>query len=411
MCEINPEIFVRIAVITSERGEMILKELLDLLGDYLPRGVELKIVRVPANVMSLLSADELANMIDRDRVGDADLVIVPGLIQGDISLLSKRIGKPVVRGTKSIADVPPLVRALADGVSLSESEPADKLIETYKREFEERALSRALETSKKIVIGRRARLEISRALPKVIAEIQSATIMSESEVMRMARYYVSQGADVIDIGCVAGKPRPDAVRRIVKMLRESLNVPVSVDTWDVSEIVAGMESEADLILSLSKSTIERIESDLHGIAAVIVPENLDNVSAVLKEFDECTRLLDYRRCVSILDPVLEPPTCGLTRSLHRYYVTRIAFPERPMLMGALNVTELMDADSIGINALLASIACELGVELLLTSEASVKTRGCVSELKRAAVMCATARVLRKPPKDMSTSLLVAKRKW
>jgi dihydropteroate synthase-like protein len=79
-------------------------------------------------------------------------------------------------------------------------------------------------------------------------------------------------------------------------------------------------------------------------------------------------------------------------------------------MGAGNVTELIDADSVGVNALLAGIASELGVALLFTVEASAKTYGSVSELSTAAKMMYLAAKRAKNPKDIGINLLKLKDK-
>jgi dihydropteroate synthase-like protein len=73
------------------------------------------------------------------------------------------------------------------------------------------------------------------------------------------------------------------------------------------------------------------------------------------------------------------------------------------------VVELLDADSIGVNALLAGIAMELGAAVIFTSEHSDKTRGSVAEMRRATEMMVLARG-RPYPKDLGIDLLVLKEK-
>jgi dihydropteroate synthase-like protein len=73
------------------------------------------------------------------------------------------------------------------------------------------------------------------------------------------------------------------------------------------------------------------------------------------------------------------------------------------------VVELLDADSIGANALLAGIAMEVGAAVIFTSEHSDKTRGSVAEMRRATEMMVLARG-RPYPKDLGIDLLVLKEK-
>jgi dihydropteroate synthase-like protein len=81
----------------------------------------------------------------------------------------------------------------------------------------------------------------------------------------------------------------------------------------------------------------------------------------------------------------------------------------PLFFGAGNVTELLDADSIGVNALLAGMANEVGASIIFTSEHSDKTSGSIREMRRATEMmslCAD----RPYPKDLGIDLLVLKEK-
>jgi dihydropteroate synthase-like protein len=112
----------------------------------------------------------------------------------------------------------------------------------------------------------------------------------------------------------------------------------------------------------------------------------------------------------ILDPVLSPLNHGFVESIKALSLLRKKYPKTPLFMGAGNVTELIDADSVGINALLAGIASEIGVELLFTVEASAKTKGCVRELSTAARMMHLAKKQGKSPKDLGLDLLSLKDK-
>ena len=73
------------------------------------------------------------------------------------------------------------------------------------------------------------------------------------------------------------------------------------------------------------------------------------------------------------------------------------------------MTELFDADSIGMNALLAGMAMEIGAAIIFTSEHSDKTLGSVREMRRATEMMVLAKD-RPYPKDLGIDLLVLKEK-
>jgi len=74
------------------------------------------------------------------------------------------------------------------------------------------------------------------------------------------------------------------------------------------------------------------------------------------------------------------------------------------------VTELLDADSQGANALLAALGSEVGASILFTPEYSAKAKGSVRELAQASRMMLLAQKRGTPPKDLGIDLLVLKEK-
>jgi len=72
---------------------------------------------------------------------------------------------------------------------------------------------------------------------------------------------------------------------------------------------------------------------------------------------------------------------------------------------------MTDADSTGINAILGGIATELGVEYVLTTESSPRTRGAVKELDLARRLMHIARESGVVPKHLDDSLLTIKDPW
>ena len=112
----------------------------------------------------------------------------------------------------------------------------------------------------------------------------------------------------------------------------------------------------------------------------------------------------------IADPVLSPPLQGLAASIKGYIDFRRSNPNLPLFFGVGNVTELLDADSQGSNALLAALGSELEASILFTPEYSPKARGSVGELRTASEMMMLARHRHSPPKDLGIDLLVLKEK-
>jgi dihydropteroate synthase-like protein len=79
-------------------------------------------------------------------------------------------------------------------------------------------------------------------------------------------------------------------------------------------------------------------------------------------------------------------------------------------VGATNFTELIDADSIGVNALLATLSSEVNASILLATEKSSKAKGTVRELATASKMMFLAKKRGSVPKDLGLDLLILKDK-
>ena len=166
-----------------------------------------------------------------------------------------------------------------------------------------------------------------------------------------------------------------------------------------------MEAGCDLILSLDGSNLNEVA----GMAASA------EVPAVVLPGPETTLAENLRRALSLgvramADPVLSPPLQGLAESIGRYAEVHQAFPDVPLFFGIGNVTELLDADSQGVNGLLAAIGAEVGASVLFTPEYSEKARGSIQELRCASEMMLLAGARRSPPKDLGLDLLVLKEK-
>ena len=110
----------------------------------------------------------------------------------------------------------------------------------------------------------------------------------------------------------------------------------------------------------------------------------------------------------IVDPIVEPLIVGFVPSLRRYWEVRQRFPDVPMMMGIGNISELTDADSTGINALLVGICQELGVTDVLTTEVAHWARGAVREVDAARRLMHYAHAQRRVPKDLDDSLITLK---
>ncbi|MCG7854594.1 MAG: dihydropteroate synthase-like protein [Methanoregulaceae archaeon] len=346
-------------------------------------------VVVIGEIASFLSPDQLKGLISD---GEYDMVLVSGMSTASFAEVEKETGIPVYRGPRHAADLD-LILPLLGTVTLSRTIPADELIAGRKREEAMRTVAeRETEAEfdyliRGVKIGRNSRM-------KVLAEIMDAH--REPDIISRVEGFFAAGADIVDLG-FGFDATPAEVKRVFHDLA-GIPGPLAVDTQDPVLIAASLD-RADLVLSLHEGNIPAVGSLLgeYGTGAVVVPGQktlAENIRAAEEAGITCI----------IADPLLPPVGSGLVPALRHFRPAGY-----PLFFGAGNVVELLDADSIGANALLAGMAREVQASVIFTSEHSDKTRGSIAEMRRATEMMVLAEG-RPYPKDLGIDLLVIKEK-
>jgi dihydropteroate synthase-like protein len=332
-----------------------------------------------------------------------ELILIPGAITSDFSRTERVLDTKIRLGPKHAADLGFVLKHL-DEIELSTSIPACVLLEE-KRLNDARAILAKLEADAKprfclkdLKIGGTSRM-------KVLAEIVDATRFSPDELARKTNYYEKAGADMIDLGLPMDALSED-VSSTVETARKVTDLPLSIDAIRPDLIHAAIKSGANMVLSLNGENIPSVGPAVaeKGLPSVVIP------GPGSMSLEENVRTAQDLGIQVIADPVLDPPLLGLAKSLSRYTSFRERFPDIPLFFGVGNVTELLDADTQGSNALLAAIAAEVGASILFTPEFSPKARGSVRELRTASEMMFLASNRKSPPKDLGFDLLVLKEK-
>ena len=314
-------------------------------------------------VAALMTADMIRRRVSAPVVSEragaapqrADRIIVPGRCRGDCDALSAHYGITVQRGPEELKDLPRFFNRAAKPVDLSEYEVA------------------------------------------IFAEIVDAPRLTVAQIVARAASLRTDGADVIDLGCLPETEfthLEDSVRAL-----KAEGFAVSIDSVDVGELLRGGRAGADYLLSLTLDTLW-IADEVAATPVLIARAPGDEAS-----LDEAIKTLSERGRAFLADPILDPIPFGLTASIVRYHRLRERFPDAPIMMGVGNLTELTEADTSGINALLFGIAAELNVAAVLTTQVSAHARRAVREADWARRIMHAAALQRALPKGFNDALM------
>ena len=347
----------RVLFVTGQLAEPVLRRVLGGLTETdIPFAWDVTVLKI--TVAALMTTDWIAENL---RVPEGtDLVLIPGLCEGDPQVVTKKFGVSVEKGPKDLHQIP--------------------------RHF-----------------GRTLDREYGAWDIEIVAEINNAPRLTRKELASAADYFRTSGADIIDIGCTPGLSFP-ALGDVVRELTSD-GMRVSVDTFDPGEIRTAVDAGAELVLSVNGSNIDVAQALVGtGARVVVVPD----LGATLDSLEPSLEKVARWGVPYLIDPILEPIGYGFMASLERYSQVRSRYPEAEMLMGIGNLTELTAADSTGVNALLIAICQELGVRTVLTTEVIGWARGSVREVDVARRLMYDAVNRGTIPKGVDESLVTVK---
>jgi len=385
---------MNILIVTGKIAEKVVKKSVQDEADVLVLDIEVAAFATPALLRRSISSKKY------------DLILIPGLASGDFSGLEYELGIPIRLGPKHAVDLG-FVLQFAESLDFSSIVPACELLVEKKRsnafvrvsELENNAISPLY--LKTVKLGGNSRM-------KVMAEIVDAGNLEKNELCDKIVYFVERGADIIDLGISLDMSKAN-VSTAVETARSVMDIPLSVDTLDPDLINAAVDAGIDIVLSLNSGNIPDVKDNIvsNSTAAVIIPDRTEDLESLFNNM-ESARNSGITNIIA--DPVLEPAGHGLAESINRYYEFRKRDSTTPLFFGVGNVTELIDADSIGIHSILAGIAMELDASILFTPEFSHKAHDSVNELKTASMMMMLARERGSAPKDLGIDMLALKEK-
>ncbi len=392
----------------------------DAVVDYAKQSmVETEVVALKLAVAAFLTPQTIIDALKSKNLTGFNVVLTPGLLRGDTSAITLATGVPAFKGPRYAADLPTVLDMLCE-VELSTTVPADDLL---REKLAQNALSEIekVEAQRDVLLRQTgnmlvADVAVGRDFPlRVLAEIVDAALMDKIAIQETARRFAEAGADFIDVGMVAGESQPQKAAEMVKWVKEATDLPVSIDTLNPQEIKAAVEAGAEVVLSADAGNIEAIAPYVKDATVVVIPTN-QRVGYIpktahervvfLEEIIGKAKRLGVKRCLA--DLIVEPQEILDSFLAFKEFAARN--PDVPLFVGISNVTELFDADSVGLNAILTRLSSEVGGGILLATEKSTKARGTVAEEVAAAKMMFLAKKRGSVPKDLGIDLLILKDK-
>ncbi|MGU3360993.1 DUF6513 domain-containing protein [Methylobacterium sp. M6A4_1b] len=285
----------------------------------------------------------------------ATRIVLPGRCRANPEALAAHFGLPVERGPDEIVDLPAYLGLAGRKVDLSGHDL------------------------------------------RIFSEIVDASKMTPEQILAKGLDLARRGADVIDLGGLPDTDFPH-LEACVRLLKGA-GLKVSVDSFSLDELARGARAGADYLLSLNEQTLDLVfETDAVPVLVPVRPDDLPSLDRAIERMERAGR--PY-----MADPILEPIHFGFVESITRYHETRRRWPGIEMMMGTGNLTELTEADSLGVTALLVGMCSELAIRNVLIVQVSNHTRRTVEEHDAARRVMFAARADSALPKGYGRALL------
>lgn len=313
----------KILFLTGKLAERQLKRILSTMKPEF----SYKINQIGVSVAALMSENIIMRRVKKDQ--NFDRIIVPGKFRGDLEKLSKFFKIKVERGPDDLSNLPDYF-----GMKINSK-------------------------------------ELSKYDCLIFAEIVDAAILSVDQIIKIAKLYVEDGANVIDLGCM-----PDTNFEHLEDTIEALKnqgLKVSVDSANTEELIRGGRAGADFLLSINEKNLEVLEN------VDSVPVLIPSKPGDMKSLEKVISIMIKKKRDFYADPILDPIHYGFSASLMRYMELREKFPKIKILMGTGNLTELTDSDSAGVNSILMGFVSELSIDAVLVVQVSGHCKNSIRE--------------------------------
>lgn len=348
----------RILFVTGKLAEPALRRLLADLS--LKAGFQAEVAVLPITVAALMTTEWIARHLS---LPDAiDRILLPGYCRGELQAIRVAESTTVERGPKDLRDLPEFFGKQRDhrnGYGMYDID--------------------------------------------IIAEINHAPAMTVDAIVTEARRLVASGANFVDLGCNPGERWLGVGEAVAALVGDGISV--SIDSFDSTEVETALAAGAELVLSVNGTNIGNVlrwRERFDQFEVVAIPDTPSDLASLDRTIETLAKWeVKFR-----IDPIIEPIGFGFAASLGRYLETRRRYPDAEMMLGVGNLTELTDADSCGINVLLAGFCQELGIRSVLTTEVINWCRSSVKEFHLARCLVHQAVNEKILPKHLDDNLIL-----
>ncbi|MEM4426689.1 MAG: dihydropteroate synthase-like protein [Acidilobaceae archaeon] len=339
---------IRVAVLTSVTAKPMIEA---QLKNYKSKGtLEVEVIALPIHSIAGHSTDSLRRLIERDpalleKLRRFDVVLIPGTVEGDSSILEVSLAKPkVMKGPRSPHLLTSALDLIARGVDLDKVKPLEERTRTDLKRIDFVEAFKLREVS------------VPLRGPPVLLSSELSHRCPIERLEKEVRRVELEGADIITVGSSYDMSSQELSKRVA-VVRESTTKPLLAEAPTIEHAERALDAGADgVVVSVetAKSLLKAKALD-KGIAVLVGDRDITTLESIAKA------LLDEGVTKIALDPVLGVPLFDFSSSLVRYSeLKRLGLP---LVFSASNVLDVLPADTHGAQALLTMLAVELGISI------------------------------------------------
>jgi len=379
---------VKVTLLTSRVAKDILVE---YMKTFKLENVEVNIVDLPVHSISMLSAENIAKIVSRksvvrDKLGESEIILIPGSVSGDAKVISDVIDRPVFKASRTIVHLPQVLKYITEGGKLDTIKPAEDIITLsepryeYTEAFKVNGLSIPL-----------------RGPPIILASEAIARLKGEEFKESIARF-LREGAKIIVVGS-SFDTQPEELESKVRLVAD-ISYPILVEAPSRSHAYRALDAGAQGVIT-SCDIIEEISGYLSKDHLLVIGD---------RSIDSLVKALEFTRSIGlykvIIDPVVGIPLIDFSSTIYRY--SEASKLRVPLWFSSANVIEEVEADSHSLHAILASLALELGASIYSVVEDSYKSIHSTAEAREALRVASQAYSMKSTMRGSYSSLLIVK---